>query len=672
MKKLYNLIVFSFLCLAANAQTVNIFGLSTSGNIVVGGSSYHASESIYTNAEIGTSNFTTNAIQKINFYLQAEGFSPAISNFRIRMKNISAATTTFTSGTYSLTGYTTVFDGTLNATPTGIVGVTLSTPFIRTAGSNLQVLIERTDNVVHTGIVFYSAIGNAADAAALTTRRYNNTIIPTPGTSNLTASAFRPAIQFVHQYAIDAAVTDISSLNVTCFDAPQTLSVELTNDGLNDIAAGAAAVTLAITGANTFSSTLSNTNVIAPGASEIISFAGINLSNAGDNDEAAYVNLTGDGTTLNDSLFNLTTTATTLSTYPIVEDAETTLPVFGWVNVVAGDAQLWTLQTGKYANLDQVDSLAPKQGETFYLFDSYSGSNSAGFVSRLFSNCIALPTPLAPNPAPVTTVDFWMSRDAVFATSFDSLFLSISTDKGATWTRLAGFQRADATAAVPYWKNEIVDISAYNGQTVQLAFEGQSDFGNIIGLDSIVINYTGLAPVTLMSFDAKRIGTANHLNWSTTQEINTNKFAVERSNDGLNFSTIGFVQAANNSNGNDYRYIDANPVKGINYYRLRMIDNDNSYKFSSIKNVRNLGLTTLSVHPNPVVQNMTAVLESETKEKVTLTIADLSGRRIFTTTAQVNVGNNKIAVPATQLAKGSYILLVNMNGQTLTQKINKL
>ena len=672
MKKLYNLIVFSFLCFAANAQTVNIFGLSTSGNIVVGGSSYHASESIYTNAEIGTSNFTTNAIQKINFYLQAEGFSPAISNFRIRMKNISAATTTFTSGTYSLTGYTTVFDGTLNATPTGIVGVTLSTPFIRTAGSNLQVLIERTDNVVHTGIVFYSAIGNAADAAALTTRRYNNTTIPTPGTSNLTASAFRPAIQFVHQYAIDAAVTDISSLNVTCFDAPQTLSVELTNDGLNDIAAGAAAVTLAITGANTFSSTLSNTNVIAPGASEIISFAGINLSNAGDNDEAAYVNLTGDGTTLNDSLFNLTTTATTLSTYPIVEDAETTLPVFGWVNVVAGDAQLWTLQTGKYANLDQVDSLAPKQGETFYLFDSYSGSNSAGFVSRLFSNCIALPTPLAPNPAPVTTVDFWMSRDAVFATSFDSLFLSISTDKGATWTRLAGFQRADATAAVPYWKNEIVDISAYNGQTVQLAFEGQSDFGNIIGLDSIVINYTGLAPVTLMSFDAKRIGTANHLNWSTTQEINTNKFAVERSNDGLNFSTIGFVQAANNSNGNDYRYIDANPVKGINYYRLRMIDNDNSYKFSSIKNVRNLGLTTLSVHPNPVVQNMTAVLESETKEKVTLTIADLSGRRIFTTTAQVNVGNNKIAVPATQLAKGSYILLVNMNGQTLTQKINKL
>jgi len=290
----------------------------------------------------------------------------------------------------------------------------------------------------------------------------------------------------------------------------------------------------------------------------------------------------------------------------------------------------------------------------------------------LFSNCIALPTPLAPNPAPVTTVDFWMSRDAIFATSLDSLFLSISTDKGATWTRLAGFQRADATAAVPYWKNEIVDISAYNGQTVQLAFEGQSEYGNIIGLDSIVINYTGLVPVTLLSFDAKRVGTVNHLNWSTTQEINTNKFAVERSTDGLNFTTIGFVNAANNINRNDYRYIDATPVKGINYYRLRMIDNDNSFKFSSIKNIRNLGITTLAVNPNPVVQNMTAVLESETKEKVVLTIADLSGRRIFSTTTQVNVGTNKIEVPATQLAKGSYILLVQMNGQTLTQKINKL
>jgi len=672
MKKLYNLFFLSFLCLAVKAQTVNIFGLSTSGNIVVGGSSYHASESIYTNNEIGNTTFTVDAIEKINFFLQTEGLSPAISNFRIRMKNIPSTTTTFTSGTYSLTGYTTVFNGTLNATPVGLVGVTLSTPFVRTAGTNLQVLIERTDNVAHTGIVFYSAIGNAADAAATSTRRFNGTALPTAGTTSLTASAFRPAIQFIHQFPIDAAVTDLSSLNVTCFDAPQTLSVELTNTGLNDIAAGAAAVTLAITGANSSTSTLPNANVIAPGASEIINFSGINLSNAGDNDEAAYVNLTGDGSTLNDTLFNLTTTATTLSTYPIVEDAETTLPVFSWVGVVAGDAQLWTLQTGKYANLDQIDSLAPRQGETFYLFDSYSGSNSAGFVSRLFSNCIALPTPLAPNPAPVTTVDFWMSRDAIFATSLDSLFLSISTDKGATWTRLAGFQRADATAAVPYWKNEIVDISAYNGQTVQLAFEGQSEFGNIIGLDSIVINYTGLVPVTLLSFDAKRVGTVNHLNWSTTQEINTNKFAVERSTDGLNFTTIGFVNAANNINRNDYRYIDATPVKGINYYRLRMIDNDNSFKFSSIKNIRNLGITTLAVNPNPVVQNMTAVLESETKEKVVLTIADLSGRRIFSTTTQVNVGTNKIEVPATQLAKGSYILLVQMNGQTLTQKINKL
>jgi hypothetical protein len=646
--------------------------LSTSGNIVVGGSSYHASESIYTNDEIGNTTFTVDAIEKINFFLQTEGLSPAISNFRIRMKNIPSTTTTFTSGTYSLTDYTTVFNGTLNATPVGLVGVTLSTPFVRTAGTNLQVLIERTDNVAHTGTVFYSALGNATDAAASSTRRFNGTALPTAGTTSLTASAFRPAIQFIHQFPIDAAVTDLSSLNVTCFDAPQTLSVELTNTGLNDIPAGAAAVTLAITGANSSTSTLPNANVIAPGASEIINFSGINLSNAGDNDEAAYVNLTGDGSTLNDTLFNVITTATTLSTYPIVEDAETTLPVFGWAGVVAGDAQLWTLQTGKYANVDQVDSLAPRQGETFYLFDSYSGSNSAGFVSRLFSNCITLPTPLAPNPAPVTTVDFWMSRDAIFATSLDSLFLSISTDKGATWTRLAGFQRADATAAVPYWKNEIVDISAYNGQTVQLAFEGQSEYGNIIGLDSIVINYTGLVPVTLLSFDAKRVGTVNHLNWSTTQEINTNKFAVERSTDGLNFTTIGFVNAANNINRNDYRYIDATPVKGINYYRLRMIDNDNSFKFSSIKNIRNLGITTLAVNPNPVVQNMTAVLESETKEKVVLTIADLSGRRIFSTTTQVNVGTNKIEVPATQLAKGSYILLVQMNGQTLTQKINKL
>jgi hypothetical protein len=677
MKKIYNLFAVLVLAFTAHAQTVSIINnTGTSPNIVVGGSNYHASESIYTDAEIGSGNFITagSAIEKVNFFMNVEGASPNISNFRIWMKNVPLGTTTFTSGTYTTGTYTQVYNGTFNATPAGIVGVTLTTPFVRTPNTNLQVLIERRDNVVHTGANFFSAVGNNESITANSSRRYNGTLIPTTSSTTLTATTFRPAIQFVHVFPDDAAVNSISSIFVSCYDSPQTLDVEISNDGLNTIPAGAASVLLKIGGANIFSATRTNAASIAPGATETISFTGINLNNPGDNIDTAIVTLAGDGTTYNDTSFNVTTTATTLSSYPIIEDAETTLPVFGYAQLVSGADQLWTLQTGKYGNPDQLDSLAPRApGETYFLFDSYSGTGSVGFTSRLFSNCITLPSPLPPNPAPVTTVSFWMSRDAVFPTTLDSLYLSISTDKGQTWTRLAGFQRADPTATLPFWKNEIVDISAYNGQTVQLAFEGVSQYGNIIALDDIVINYSGLAPISLLNFDAKRNGAVNNLNWTTSQEINSNRFMVERSNDGLNFTAIGTVNASGNSNSEkNYRYIDAAPSKGINYYRLRMIDNDNAYRFSAIKNVRNLGMADMQINPNPVNEQMTVAIEAEASEKATIVITDLSGKRVYNGAAAVASGLNNVRIPVNNLAKGTYVVRVMLNGQTMIKKINKL
>jgi len=677
MKKIYSLLGVFCVVASLNAQTVNIVNNpGTSPNIVVGGSNYHASESIYTDAEIGSGNFITaaSAIEKLNFFMNVEGASPSIANFRIWMKNVPIGTTTFTSGTFTTGTYTQVFNGTLNATPAGIVGVTLTTPFVRTPNTNLQVLIERRDNVVHTGANFYAAVGNNASITANSSRRYNGTTIATAGTTTLTATTFRPAIQLIHVFPFDAGLNGISSLFITCYDSPQTLSVEVSNDGVNPIPAGAASILLKIGGANSFSATGTNAAIIAPGATELVNFTGINLNNPGDNIDTAIVTLLGDGTTYNDTAYNVTTTATTLSTYPIIEDAETTLPVFGYAQRVTGADQLWTLQTGKYANADQVDSLAPRApGDTYFLFDSYSGTGSVGYTSRLFSNCIALPSALPPNPAPITTVSFWMSRDAVFPTTLDSLYLSISTDKGQTWTRLAGFQRADAAAALPYWKNEIVDISAYNGQTVQLAFEGVSQYGNIIALDDIIINYSGLAPVSLLSFDARRSGAINNLTWSTSQEINSNKFVVERSNDGLNFTAIGYVNAAGNSVAEkSYRYIDAVPMKGNNYYRLRMIDNDNAYRFSAIKNVRNLGVADMQINPNPVQTQMTVAIEAETSEKATIVITDLSGKRVYNGFTSVISGLNNVNIPVNNLSKGTYVVRVMLNGQTLIKKINKL
>lgn len=680
MKKIYLLLFAGIIVSSALfAQTVTVQGnLGTSGLIIVGSSTYHVNESIYTAAEIGANNFTSanSAIQKVNFLVAQVGSPTNISSIKVYMKNISSSISTFNAGPYNSGGaYQLVYNGAFNPNTTGVVGVNLTTPFIHTAGSNIQVLVERLDNTSHPGFVFYAAIGNASSATASSSRRYNGTTLPVSGSTSLATTTFRPAIQFVHVFPIDAGVFNIISPNVSCYNTPQTIGVEVSNDGLNNIAAGAARVTLKVGGANTHSATLTNTAVITPGNSEVINFTGIDLSVPGDNIDTAYVNLTGDGTTYNDTLVSYTTSATTLGTslsnFPLIEDAETSLPVFTYAQLVTGTDQLWTLQTGNYTNADQTVPLVPRgPGTTFYLFDSYSGAGSAGFVSRLYSNCIQMPARLGSNPPPVTTISFWMSHDNIFPTSLDSIYLNVSTDKGLTWTRLSpGYGRYNASGATPFWSQEVVNLSAYNGQTIQIGFEGVSKYGNAIGLDDININYTGLAPVTLLSFDAKRNGSINNLSWTTSQEMNTNQYIVERSADGRNFSAIGTV-AANQSAS--YRYTDATPSKGINYYRLKVVDNDNSFKYSVIKNIRNLGVADMFINPNPVQQTMKISIEAEQSENAAIVVTDLSGRRVSSTNISVTEGANNFDVPVSNLAKGSYIVMVKLSNQTIVKKINKL
>lgn len=147
MKKIY-FSLFALFCFAAGfGQTIAITSNpSTSGNIVVGGSNYHVSESIYLESEIGASNFTTagTAISNIAFNCSTVGTGSSTitsPNFNIYLKDVSAATTTIATGVYTTSGYTLVYSGAFSYPATGFQSVDLTTPYVRATGTNLQVLM---------------------------------------------------------------------------------------------------------------------------------------------------------------------------------------------------------------------------------------------------------------------------------------------------------------------------------------------------------------------------------------------------------------------------------------------------------------------------------------------------------------------------------------------------
>lgn len=680
MKKIYLLFFAAILSAGSFAQFVPVVSdpIGTSPFIVVGNSNYHASESIYTDAEIGHNNYTTagSAIQQIFFLLEQSPNITTVNNFSIYMKNVPIGTTTFANGTYSLAGYTQVFNGTYNVTPIGLSPIILTTPFVRTAGTNLQMLIIRNDNVIHAttlDAVYDAALGSNGNINVTSSRRYNNTTAPTAGVTTLAATIYRPLIIFNHTFAIDAIVNDIYFPPTSCYNSPQSVAVEVINGGTTNIAAGAAATTLKIRGANTFTATQSNTAVIAPGASEFITFNGINLNNLGTNFDTAYVTLPGDGTTYYDSVYTVSEASNVLTGNPLTEDMEEFYPltptsgldVFSYSRPVVGN-NAWFVAHGAYSNDFQPTPLVPLGAPTdtaMLWFDSFSEPD--GTIGRAYTRCIAMPAGFS------SAISFYMNHDDDL-TELDSMYVSVSTDRGASWTRIQGFQRYDASAAgTPFWRQETVNLLPYTGQTIQIAFEGVSHFGNSMFIDNITIATT--LPVSVLNFDARRNGKVNDLNWRTSQELNSSKFIIERSTDaGRTFTEIGQVAAAGNSNTvRSYSFTDANPIKGYNYYRLRVVDIDNSFKYSDVRNVRNVGAADFSF-VNPVQNQLKIKLDADKADKGFLYITDMSGKQMYSSNITVAEGSNNINIEAGRFAQGSYIITIQLDGEKLVKRFTKL
>jgi hypothetical protein len=192
------------------------------------------------------------------------------------------------------------------------------------------------------------------------------------------------------------------------------------------------------------------------------------------------------------------------------------------------------------------------------------------------------------------------------------------------------------------------------------------DVTNITGGFSSFYLHSGSTPIPaeLVKFEVQRNGKVNRVTWATAQEINTSHFSLERSTDGRNFAEIAKVTANGNSNVLlNYNYTDNSPVRGINYYRLRVVDRDNSGKYSQVRSVRNEGLADVAIYPNPVNDVMTVSITADKAER---------GKIIYTRTLNIAQGDNKLPVNVSNMASGAYIIKVQLNDDIVIRKFNKL
>jgi hypothetical protein len=174
-------------------------------------------------------------------------------------------------------------------------------------------------------------------------------------------------------------------------------------------------------------------------------------------------------------------------------------------------------------------------------------------------------------------------------------------------------------------------------------------------------------PVDITSFTAQPQGHTVDLQWTTATEQNSRYFSVERSQDGLNWSPIGQVTAAGNSQELlQYNYVDQKPMTGTNYYRLQEVADDGSSIYSPIRNVDFTGaVTAISWYPNPTHDRLT-LTSSSNLQSITLTTLD---GRILQTVEGFASGQS---LDLSRYPFGIYFLIIRTtDGQSQTAKIER-
>lgn len=214
-----------------------------------------------------------------------------------------------------------------------------------------------------------------------------------------------------------------------------------------------------------------------------------------------------------------------------------------------------------------------------------------------------------------------------------------------------------------------------NGLTRSTSTSGPIDnvYGSSSGSAGIKVTmagFTGLAnagnaasacgtlPITLSLWNGVYRNNKTWLTWKAEESINFSYFEIEHSTDGVQFSPIGQVTASATL---QYTFVDAMPVNGVNFYRLKMVDQNGQYKYSGIIILRtNIKEFNVSVMPNPFTDHVVVSITGNAEETVLLRLFNGEGKLVWRKTIAITSGTNSQYLGDLQsLPGGVYFLKVN-------------
>ncbi|WP_299760007.1 T9SS type A sorting domain-containing protein [uncultured Pontibacter sp.] len=175
-------------------------------------------------------------------------------------------------------------------------------------------------------------------------------------------------------------------------------------------------------------------------------------------------------------------------------------------------------------------------------------------------------------------------------------------------------------------------------------------------------------PVEIIYFNAAKQGKNVQLEWATASEEHNAGFEVQVSQNGFDFSQLGFVATKNGNTSQKqvYQFVDAENGKyGTRYYRLKQVDTDGAFEYFTTKAVSfgEVSSYSLKAFPNPFESEVSLELNADQAGKLNVQVLDAMGKSVQAQQIEVSKGHSLEKIILGQsLPQGIYFVRTEMNG----------
>lgn len=300
------------------------------------------------------------------------------------------------------------------------------------------------------------------------------------------------------------------------------------------------------------------------------------------------------------------------------------------------------------------------------------------------------------------------NRVIVTCSGFGSSHVFLSVDGGSTWSDISGslpdvphnsvFINPSARGQI-YVGNDLGVFVANNvpltgplGPTTSVYWNNYSaGLGDATMATDILITSTGklrlatygrglwendlaslTLPIVMKDFKGWATDKGNQLQWIVSSQTNVNRFELEYSSDGSRFTKIATVSPKAGSGEASYTQLHQFSNISDAFYRVRIVDNDGTYQYSTVVLVKAQKLTTkVTAFPNPVVGDVNVRLTAPVAGPVDIKVYTISGSLVFADRRNLTQGANTVTIDARRLAAGNYQVVLESSARKWISSIVK-